>query len=144
MFVNPAAAVPHNSSSRQFAPLLPRRLLEHFRPVPRQELRLRQAFPALRLNQTGAVVGEQLRFRVAAAHQMAAEHDLVVFRQHRERAEVEDLVMEGTKREAVLHHVRPARLEPLDVRGFESAVGASLCPEGNPLVCFGFLEFLLT
>jgi hypothetical protein len=101
-------------------PLLPRRLLEHFGPVPRQKLRLRQALPALRLNQAGAVVGQQLRLGVVAAHQVAAEHDLVVPRQHGERAEVEDLVVEGTKREAVLHHVRPAGLEPLDVRGFQS------------------------
>ena len=49
--------------------------------------------------------------------EVAAEHDLVVPRQHRERAEVEDLVVEGTKREAVRHHVRPAGLESLDVRG---------------------------
>ena len=76
------------------------------------------------------MVRQQLRFGVIAAHQVAAEHDLVVRGQHGERAEVEDLVVEGTQREAVLHHVRPARLEPLDVRGFESAVGASLCPEG--------------
>ena len=39
----------------------------------------------------------------------AGEHDLVVPRQHGERAEVEDLVVEGTKREAVLHHVRLSR-----------------------------------
>ena len=51
--------------------------------------------------------------------EVAAEHDLVIPRQHGERAEVEDLVVEGTKREAHLHHVRPARLEPLDVRGFQ-------------------------
>ena len=85
--------------------------------MPRQKLRVRQAFPALRLDQSGAVVGQQFRFGVVAAHQVAAEHDLVVPRQHGERAEVEDLVVEGTKREAVLNHVRPARLEPLDVRG---------------------------
>jgi hypothetical protein len=58
----------HNSGSRQLVLLLPRRLLEHFRPVPRQELRMRQALPALRLDQAGAVVGEQLRFGVIAAH----------------------------------------------------------------------------
>ena len=58
----------HNSGSRQLVPLLPRRLLEHFRPVPRQKLRMRQALPALRLDQPGAVVGEQLRLRVIAAH----------------------------------------------------------------------------
>ena len=51
-------------------PLLPRRLLEHFRPVPGQELRLRQAFFALRLNRPGAVVGEQLRLGVVAARQV--------------------------------------------------------------------------
>ena len=49
----------------------------------------------------------------------AAEHDLVVPRQHGERAEVEDLVVQRAQREAVRHHVRPARLEPLDVRGFQ-------------------------
>jgi hypothetical protein len=36
--------------------------------VPSQKLRLRQAFPTLRLNQAGTVVGEQLRFGVVAAH----------------------------------------------------------------------------
>ena len=70
---------------------------------------MRQAFPALRLDQAGAVVGEQLRFRVVA-HQMAAEHDLVVPRQHGERAEVEDLVVQRAQREAVRHHVRPGKL----------------------------------
>ena len=40
-------------------PLLPRRLLEHLRPVPREKLRTRQTLPALRLDQPGAVVGEQ-------------------------------------------------------------------------------------
>src|SRR5450759_4108601 len=108
------------SKERLLPPLLPRRLLEHFRPVPSQKLRMRKAFLALRLNQAGAVMSQQLRFSVVAAHQVAAEHDLVVPRQHGERAEVEDLVVEGTKREAVLHHVRPAGLEPLDVRGFEA------------------------
>ena len=53
--------------SAAIPPLLPRRLLEHFRPVPGQELRMRQAFVALRLNQAGAVVSEQLRFGVVAA-----------------------------------------------------------------------------
>ena len=47
--------------------LLPRRLFEHFRPVPRQKLRTRQTLLALRPNQTGAVVGEQLRLGVVAA-----------------------------------------------------------------------------
>lgn len=58
---------------------------------------MRQAFPALRLNQAGAVVGQQLRFCVIAAHQVAAEHDLVVPRQHGERAEVEDLVVQRAR-----------------------------------------------
>jgi len=78
---------------------------------------MRQAFPALRLNQAGAVVREQLRFGVIGTHQVAAEHDLVVPRQHGERAEVEDLVVQRAQREAVRHHVRPAGLESLDVRG---------------------------
>jgi hypothetical protein len=43
------------------------------------------------------VVGEQLRFGVVAAHQVAAEHDLVVPRQHGERAEVEDLVVQRAR-----------------------------------------------
>jgi hypothetical protein len=51
--------------------------------------------------------------------EVAAEHDLVIPRQHGEHAEVEDLVVQRTQREAVWHHVPPARLEPLDVRGFE-------------------------
>ncbi len=125
--------------------LLPRRLLEHFRPVPRQKLRMRQALPALRLDQAGAVVGQQLRFGVVAAHQVAAEHDLVVPRQHGERAEVEDLVVEGTKREAVLHHVRPARLEPLDVRGFEAdrmPAHAQVVPADAAAVFVGEQHFL--
>ena len=58
---------------------------------------MRQAFPALRLNQAGAVVGQQLRLGVIAAHQVAAEHDLVVPRQHGERAEVEDLVVQRAR-----------------------------------------------
>jgi hypothetical protein len=65
--------------------------------VPSQKLRIRQAFPALRLDQAGAVVSQQLRFRVIAAHQVAAEHDLVVPRQHGERAEVEDLVVQRAR-----------------------------------------------
>ncbi len=55
--------------------LLPRRLLEHFRPVPRQKLRMRQALPALRLDQAGAVVGQQLRFGVVAAHAQVVPAD---------------------------------------------------------------------
>ena len=51
--------------------------------------------------------------------EVAAEHDLVVLRQHGERAQVEDLVVQRAQREAVRHHVRPVGLEPLDVRGFE-------------------------
>ena len=39
----------------------------------------------------------------------AGEHDPAVPRQYGERAEVEDLVVEGTKGEAVLHHVRLSR-----------------------------------
>jgi hypothetical protein len=49
-----------------FPPLLPHRLLEHFGSVPRQKLRIRQAFAALRLNQTGAMVNQQLRYGVVA------------------------------------------------------------------------------
>ena len=119
MFIIPATTLYRNKGPRRLSPLVPRRLLEHFRPVPRQKFRMRQAFPALRLNQAGAVVGEQLRLGVVPAHQVTAEHDLVVPRQHGERAEVEDLVVQRAQREAVLHHVRPVGLEPLDVRGFQ-------------------------
>ena len=40
--------------------LLPRRLLEHFRPVPGQKLGMRQAFLPLRLDQPGAAALPQL------------------------------------------------------------------------------------
>jgi hypothetical protein len=40
--------------------------------------------------------------------EVAAEHDLVVPRQHGERAEVEDLVVQRAQREAVLHYVSAA------------------------------------
>ena len=86
------------------------------------------------------MVSQQLRLGVIAAHQVAAEHYLVAPRQHGERAEVEDLVVEGTKREAVRHHVRPARLEPLDVRSFEAdrvAAHAQVVPADAAAVFVG-------
>jgi hypothetical protein len=52
--------------------------------------------------------------------EVAAERDLMVPRERGEHAEIEDLVVQRAQREAHLHHVRPARLEPLDVRGFEA------------------------
>ena len=58
--------------------------------------------------------------------EVAAEHDLVAPRQQGERAEVEDLVVQRAQREAVRLQVRPARLEPLDVRGFEALTFPSL------------------
>ena len=68
----------------------------------------------------GAVVRQQFGAGGVAADGVAAEDDLVVLRQHGEGAQVEDLVVQRAEREAVGHHVRPAGLEPLDVRGFEA------------------------
>lgn len=50
---------------------------------------------------------------------MPAEHYDVVGRAEGECAEIEDLVVQRTQGKAVLLDVRPAGLEPLDVRGFE-------------------------
>ena len=88
--------------------------------MPRQKLRIRQTLPALRLNQPGAVVGEQLRLGVVAAHQVAAEHDLVVPRQHGERAEVENLVVQRARGRPARPAIQVDALELLDVRAFEA------------------------
>ena len=52
--------------------------------------------------------------------QMLAEHHYVVGRADGECAEIENLVVQRAQGKAVLLDVRPAGLEPLDVRGFES------------------------
>lgn len=66
------------------------------------------------------MVRQQFGAGGVAADGVAAEDDLVVLRQHGEGAQVEDLVVQRAEREAVGHHVRPAGLEPLDVRRFEA------------------------
>ena len=50
----------HSTNALLRTPLIPPLFLEHFLPMPRKELRIRQIVPALRLDQPRPVMRQQL------------------------------------------------------------------------------------
>ena len=65
------------------------------------------------------MIRQHLVLSLWTSHQTLTDHHHVSNWQYHESTEIEKLVMQGTEREAVRLHVRPARLEPFDVGGFQ-------------------------
>lgn len=74
--------------------------------MPRQKLRFRQVFIALRQDQPGSLIIQHPSRRLIAAVEMLAEYDLVAIRQYRKRTEVKHLVVQGTEGNAVRYFIR--------------------------------------
>ena len=67
------------------------------------------------------MVSEFARVAADAGHHMLAEHDAMADGFYREGTQVEELVMERTKGQAVLFSIRSTNGVPLDVRSLKSS-----------------------
>ena len=91
------------------------RILEYLFPVPIEECRPREILPGLRQDQSGTLVSQKSVGGLVVTVEMLAEDDLVGFGKHGERTQVEYLVVQRAKRNAIWYHVRPRCLEPFDM-----------------------------
>lgn len=88
--------------------------------MPTQVIGLREKVVTLRMQDFRSLLCQQCLTRGVMARNMLAEDDAEVRRLNGECSKVEDLVMKRTQGQSVSLDVGPARLEPLDVRGFET------------------------
>lgn len=97
----------------------PRGAFEYLVAMPVDEALFRMMFLSHGRVQLSAVMSEQdFVEALASVRLLRNEHATIVAQ--RERADVEELVMQTAQRDAVLDDVRAARLMPLDVRSFKA------------------------
>lgn len=80
---------------------------------------MRQVLVGLRKDHSSSVMSKHPCRRVFTAMKLLAEYDFERPGDDRKCTEVEDLVMQGTQRDAVWYDVGASGLKPLDMGGFE-------------------------
>jgi len=97
----------------------PRAAFEHLFAMPIDEWLRGVVFLSHGRVQLSAVMSEQDLIEALASVRLFRHQDATIIAQS-ERADIEELVMETTQRNAILDDIRPTRLMPFDVRCLEA------------------------